>query len=562
MIRSALLLLSSLVLLAPAAAAQSSAAAPTATDSAGTRRPLSIEQAVSRALEESEAVGIARAGVLDARGQQAQARSGYFPQIGASAGYTRTLASQFSSLQSEEPDTATPAPAFCDEFVPNPALPPDQRLEELERAVECLSTVNPFAAFSDLPFGRENQWTFGLSLSQNLFTGGRLRAQNRIAGAARRSAEIELDAQEAQALLDVVQAYYDAALAQRLVAIADTSLVQAERTLRDTRLAFEVGTVAEFDLLRAQVARDNLRPTLIQRTANQRIAELRLKQLLDLPLADTLVLTTPLGDTVEADTVTAPEPLPPTIEAAAAEAAESERRAAVRQAAEAVTASEGARSIANSQRWPTIQVTSQYARVGFPDRVFPEAWNDFVNDWTVSITASLPLFTGGRIKGDRMIAEAGVDQARLRLRQTEELAEIDEQATRAELAAAEAAWEASTGTVTQARRAYEIAEVRFREGISTQTELTEARLLLQQARANRALAARDLQVARTRLALLPELPLGQAGQGGQGRAGAGGAVAGGAPGAGGAGPGAFGTPASSTGAGPTTTGTPNTGGLR
>ena len=505
--RRSLLLLLAGAALAPAAQAQ------VRQDSAGVRRTLSIEEAVARALDESESVGIARAGVLDARGQQAQARSGYFPQIGASAGYTRTLASQFSGLQSEESDTAPPAPTFCDEFVPNPALPPDERIEELERAVECLSTVNPFAAFSDLPFGRENQWSLGLSLSQNVFTGGRLRAQNRIAGAIRRSAEIELDAQEAQSLLDVVQAYYDAALADRLVAIADTSLVQAERTLRETRLAFEVGTVAEFDLLRAQVARDNLRPTLIQRTADRRVAELRLKQLLDLPIADTLVLTTSLGDTVEADTTVAPEPLPPTVEAAAAEAAAVEERAAVRQAAEAVVASEGARAIAGSQRWPTIAITSQYARIAFPNQVFPEAWSDFVDDWTVSITASLPLFTGGRIRGDRMVAEAGLEQARLRLQQTRELALIDDETTRADLAAAQAAWEASTGTVAQARRAYEIAEVRFREGISTQTELTESRLLLQQARANRALAARDLQVARTRMALLPELPLGAGGRG-------------------------------------------------
>lgn len=495
------LVLLALVLLAPPAAAQVPA---------DSLRNLSIEEAVARALDRSETVGIARAGVLDARGRQSQARSGYFPQIGASAGYTRTLASQFGGLQAEESDTAAPAPTSCEEFVPNPALPPDQRIAELEAAVECLSTVNPFAAFSDLPFGRENQWSLGLSLSQNLFTGGRVRAQNRIAGAVRRSAEIELDAQEAQALLDVVQAYYDAALAERLVAIADTSLIQAERTLRETRLAFEVGTVAEFDLLRAQVARDNLRPTLIQRTADRRVAALRLKQLLDLPLTDSLVLTTTLGDTVEADTVLAPEPLPPTIEAAAAEAAAVEERAAVRQAEEAVIASEGARTVAGSQRWPTVTLSSQYARLGFPEDVFPDAWNQFVDDWTISVTASLPLFTGGRIKGDRMIAEAGLDQARLRLQQTRELAGIDEETTRAQLAAAEAAWEASTGTVAQARRAYEIAEVRFREGISTQTELTESRLLLQQARANRALAARDLQVARTRMALLPELPLGVA----------------------------------------------------
>ena len=43
--------------------------------------------------------------------------------------------------------------------------------------------------------------------------------------------------------------------------------------------------------------------------------------------------------------------------------------------------------------------------------------------------------------------------------------------------------------------------------MSTQLELSDSRLLLQQAEANRALAARDLQVARARVALLPELPL-------------------------------------------------------
>jgi outer membrane protein TolC len=64
--------------------------------------------------------------------------------------------------------------------------------------------------------------------------------------------------------------------------------------------------------------------------------------------------------------------------------------------------------------------------------------------------------------------------------------------------------------VEQATRAYEIAELRYREGLSTQTELQDVRLQLEQARANQAQAARDLQVARLRLTLLPYLPLGTA----------------------------------------------------
>src|SRR6185503_8946471 len=72
---------------------------------------------------------------------------------------------------------------------------------------------------------------------------------------------------------------------------------------------------------------------------------------------------------------------------------------------------------------------------------------------------------------------------------------------------AEAAWQASQGTADQAQRAYAIDQVRFREGISTQTDLSQSRLLLEQARANRAQAARNLAVARVRMALLKDLPI-------------------------------------------------------
>jgi outer membrane protein TolC len=50
--------------------------------------------------------------------------------------------------------------------------------------------------------------------------------------------------------------------------------------------------------------------------------------------------------------------------------------------------------------------------------------------------------------------------------------------------------------------------VRYREGLSTQVELNDSRLLLQQASANAALAVRNLHVARMRVSLLRDLPLG------------------------------------------------------
>lgn len=156
---------------------------------------------------------------------------------------------------------------------------------------------------------------------------------------------------------------------------------------------------------------------------------------------------------------------------------------------------------------PSISVSSAYSRVAF-GRGAPPAWGNWLNNWTVSLGASFPLFAGGRIRGGELVARAGVEESRARLDQARELAALDAQQTLAQLQQAEAALAASAGTVEQAARAYTIADVRYREGISTQIELSESRLNLEQARINRAQAARNLQVARMRLALLQDLPLG------------------------------------------------------
>ena len=181
-------------------------------------------------------------------------------------------------------------------------------------------------------------------------------------------------------------------------------------------------------------------------------------------------------------------------------------RAPVRAAAEAVRSQEGLRQVANSQRIPALVLTSSYGRVAYPSRGLP-GYDEFLTNWSVSLGVQVPLFTGGRIKGERLVADAGVEEARLRMQQTTKQAQTDTRNALAQLEASAAALKASEGTASQASRAYQIADLRFREGVSTQTELLDARIALEQASVNRAQAARDLQIARVRVALLAELPL-------------------------------------------------------
>ena len=479
---------------------------------------------------QSEAVRIAEAGLMRSRGQLAQARSGYFPQLTATAAYQRTLQSQFQKIfESVEQEPEEPSD-------------PGGGGDGLEDS--------PITQI----FASENTVTLGLQFTQNLWTGGRIAAMDRAARAGRRAAEIEVVAQRAQLQLDVTEAYYDALLADRLLAIADSSLIQTERTLRQAQLGYQVGTQSEFDMLRASVTRDNQRPQLVQARAMRETAYLRLAQMLELPLDEPLNLTTPIEEgvpqarqlaeaaaeqrgvptqpvslDVDVAQVLARDPVVVALVDSIAMLSDTSAasRSLVRQAGENLVAQQSQLKAARAQRWPALQLQSLYQRFAYPSNSIP-GWNSYFPNWTVSVGLSVPILSGGRIRGEILAAEAGVVEARETHRQAEEAARLDARLAIAALEQAAESYSASRGTEQQALRAYSIAEIRFAEGISSQMELNDSRLLLQQAQANQAQAARDLAVARMRLLLLADLPLGgsAAGMSAPGAPGGAGAAAG------------------------------------
>src|SRR5690606_26171929 len=111
------------------------------------------------------------------------------------------------------------------------------------------------------------------------------------------------------------------------------------------------------------------------------------------------------------------------------------------------------------------------------------ARSDFTDNWTIGLQVSMPIFDGGRIRGTVVQARGALEQARGRLLQTREAAARDTRDKLETLAAARAALEAATQTVLEAQRAYQIGQVRYREGLSPLTEVSEARLALAQAQA-------------------------------------------------------------------------------
>jgi len=475
--------------------------------------PLTLEQVLALAEPRSEGVAIAQAGVRRAEGDQIRARSGELPQLSMSASYDRALASEFEGVFDFNQGPA------CSPFALNPTAPIDARVAEIECAIDC-GAVGGGGFFgstdgnlNNLPFGRKNTFRATLNFSQNLYSGGRNGAQKAVAALGRESAGHTLTTARGQLLYEVAQAYYDAVLSDRLVTIAAATLEQAGATPKQTQGGFEAGTQPEFEVLRARVTRDNQSPVLIRQRANRGVAFLRLKRLLDLPVDYPLELADALSD----------ESLPPSpsfaervvsVEKTLRDAEATNTlleanvslpdRTVVVEAGTTVSLREAALKLVEAQKKPSVSLNSSYGRIAYPDNGLPTFDR---SNWTIGASMTLPILTGGRQRGDEAVALAELEQAKAQRKQVEELAALDTRTAWAELVASRVAWEATAGTVQQAQRAYQIANVRFTNGVSTQLELSDARLSLQQAEANRMVAARDLQVARARVALLPNLPV-------------------------------------------------------
>ncbi len=474
----------------------------TAQATSGAPRTLTLEDAFRLAEPASDDVRIAQNAVTRSKGQYYQARATVLPQLTATANYQNLLQNQFAAISRR---FAAP---------PNPNAPPDT----------TTAIANPIG----LIFGAQNQIVFGLQASQPLYVDGRFALASRVAKANEDASRFGLRTARAKLRYDIASAYFDALIAEKLVQIAESSLVQVSRTLQQTSLQRQVGTVAEFDLLRSRVAVDAQRPLVIQATQNRDVATLILKQLLNLPLTAPISLSTPIQDADMDNALTASRldtDVRPsagtglsTVEVVAMPKLNPRdtnpaSRTAVQQAQAALEVQKGALRNAELSRVPVLNLSSNYSRTAFQPNSdpIPRTLGAFFPQWTVSLGFSVPIITSGRIKGDQMVAQANVADAEARLHQGERAAALDVQLSLRSLEQAQANWLASIGTEEQADKALRIADVRYVNGISTQLELSDIRNLLIQSQANRLTAARDLQLARLRMTLLRDLPLGSGG---------------------------------------------------
>lgn len=407
---------------------------------------ISIAEAVARALAESEEIAAAHAMVNQAASQVTQASSAALPQLTSSITYNRAIKTIFDDI----------------DFGPS-----------VDSTGDSTSDL-----FSDLPFGRRNTYIATFQLSQLLFAGGSVGAARQVARRFRSAADDQYTEAELELTLQVRVAYLDAVAAHSLHEIALASQRVALEHLQQVESFHQAGTASEFDRLRAQVDYENRDPAVVQSANAAELALLELKRLVNVPADLPVVLTTEQGPgMVEVD----PQLLARLVD----------ERPALHAAHETVLMRQAAISVYSGQRLPSIRLIGNLGFQAFPTTAAPPGFGDWREDWNISLAASWTPFDGFRTRGQIAQARAQLQQAEVEEAQLREGLEIAAAAALAEYRMARAQIEAREQTVAMAERALELADSRFENGLSTQLEVSDAALLLDEARVNRVQATYD-----------------------------------------------------------------------
>jgi outer membrane protein TolC len=150
---------------------------------------------------------------------------------------------------------------------------------------------------------------------------------------------------------------------------------------------------------------------------------------------------------------------------------------------------------ARADRWPILTASTTLQQQAFPHQSEWPQSNQFLRNWNAEVRMSVPLFNGFRTDAAIQRAQADLVRAKADHDLETERVEYEIDVAKSLLEQARAALVARRETVRQATRANELAQVRYTNGLSTQLEVSDARLSMLTAQVRQVDAARDYMIA-------------------------------------------------------------------
>ncbi|MCA9792732.1 MAG: TolC family protein, partial [Candidatus Eremiobacteraeota bacterium] len=324
-----------------------------------------------------------------------------------------------------------------------------------------------------------DNYQFNLTLKQAIFTFGRLRWSTLASELSELSARENYRNEIDKLIQDVAVRYIQAQLAADQVAITEDTLASQEANLKQSELLFEQGVAARFDVLRNRSAVSQARQSVLSARNDAKLAKARLLSAMGLSL----------DQEVELAPTPATEPPPFDLEQSRAKALED--RPELGALNWAIKASEAQVRATWAQDNPRIDLQNSTVNrnvTGFS----PGTQN------TTSIVLSIPLFDGGLTRARAQQAEEAVTQLRQNLEQTQRVVLLDVEDSYRSVQTAYQAIKVAEQQVEESEEALRVAQLRYKNGVSTNVELLDAQAALSQARFAMAQARANYQVANWR----------------------------------------------------------------
>ena len=348
------------------------------------------------------------------------------------------------------------------------------------------TTQKPVPQTSKITVGPKDNFTWDFDITQPLFTGFALTTKRRLAA-------LDIDLKQVvkqQAILDVIKkvkvAYLNILLAKRALEVADEEVNQLEAHVHDAKQLHKQGVIPYNDLLKSQVALAQARQNRVKALSNLDVAIAALNSLLDRPI------------TTKTQVMELPPFSPSYYELSSLLEKAIRDRPELKQLEIAIKQADMAVRLAKSAYYPQVFLNGRYERKG-------DNWqaseNDYNNDHNtiVSLQLTWSLFEWGKRRADVC---AALHKKKALLEKIEGIKEsimLEVKQAYQDLKVAQENIHTAIEALEQAKENYRITDLQYKEGITTSTEVLDARAFLTQAEFNYHRALYGYRIAKAEL---------------------------------------------------------------
>jgi outer membrane protein TolC len=412
---------------------------------------LSLEQAVTLALQNNSLMKASALGVEAAQARVRLAAAAYLPKLSFDHTITRgnNPVYVFGSLLTQ------------------------RRFTQENFALDRLNVPPPLNNFQNRFSATQSVYDFGRTSSRV--------TQSRLGS---RLSENELEATRSSLIFRVVKSYHEALLAREMVRVAESAVRSAQAAEDDARSRLKAGVSLESDLLSVQVHRAGQEEEMLKASTQLRLAESALSFELGVPLERQFILLQQLAP-LKVDTT----------DLAGLQAAALQNRPDFRQSQLASQSQEMAVKAAKSEFLPAVSLFGSWET---DDQSFASRAG---NNWLAGVNLHFNLFNGradaaalAESRFQRQRASAMQEQMAQMIRLQVQKAFLDLETAARRIAVSEQA-------VTQAEESVRIIRNRYKEGLATVTDLLRVETALTVAKGNHLRALFDQRVGATNLEL-------------------------------------------------------------